>query len=155
MSPSRTPEGDDGVPYSFAVEYNGPPVAYDLPKAVPLSVEKIPVAAVVSQIDDEDIEYYAEEGVALFWGIEYYNDKLMHSDKDGVGYVTTEILLKKDLHSFTLSNGWAFPRRVYFNGEDCQMPLPDNFPALPNTTTRLSNSLLFFFSLLLTVLLHL
>ncbi|XP_028763970.1 extra-large guanine nucleotide-binding protein 1 isoform X2 [Neltuma alba] len=54
MSPARTPEGDDGVPYSFAVEYNGPPVAFDLPKAVPISVEKIPVAAVVSQVPLSD-----------------------------------------------------------------------------------------------------
>lgn len=54
MSPARTPEGDDGVSYSFAVEYNGPPVSYDLPKAVPISVEKIPVAAVVSQVPLSD-----------------------------------------------------------------------------------------------------
>lgn len=44
----------------------------------------------------------------------------------------TEILLLKDMNSFTLSNGWAFPRRVYFNGENCEMPLPDTFPMLPN-----------------------
>lgn len=46
----RTPSADEGVQYSFAVEYNGPPVAYDLPRAVPISVEKIPVAAVVTQV---------------------------------------------------------------------------------------------------------
>ena len=56
----------------------------------------------------------------------------MHSDKDGVGLVTTEILLDKDPNSFTVSNGWAFPRRIYFNGENCEMPLPDTFPMLPN-----------------------
>lgn len=33
--------------YSFAVEYTGPPVPYDLPRAIPINVEKIPVAAVV------------------------------------------------------------------------------------------------------------
>ncbi|XP_015890089.3 extra-large guanine nucleotide-binding protein 1 [Ziziphus jujuba] len=43
---------NDGVQvqYSFAMEYNGPPVAYDLPRAVPINVERIPVAAVVAQV---------------------------------------------------------------------------------------------------------
>lgn len=41
---------EDEVQYSFALEYNGPPLPYDLPRAVPINVEKIPVAAVVSQV---------------------------------------------------------------------------------------------------------
>ena len=45
---------NDGVQYSFAVEYNGPPVNYDIPRAVPINVEKIPVAAVVSQVPLSD-----------------------------------------------------------------------------------------------------
>ncbi|KAJ1415959.1 COBRA, plant [Sesbania bispinosa] len=69
---------------------------------------------------------------ALFWGIDFYNSELLHSDKGRQGVVTTEILLEKDPNSFTLRNGWAFPRRIYFNGEDCEMPLPDTFPMLPN-----------------------
>ncbi|CAI8588790.1 unnamed protein product [Vicia faba] len=36
--------------YSFAVEYDGPPLGYDLPRAVPITVDNIPVAAVVSQV---------------------------------------------------------------------------------------------------------
>ncbi|XP_024933547.3 COBRA-like protein 1 isoform X2 [Ziziphus jujuba] len=72
-----------------------------------------------------------EDDVALFWGIKYYNDVLLQAVEDKPGSVTTEILLNKE-DSFTLSNGWALPRRIYFNGEDCQMPQPDNFPALPN-----------------------
>ncbi|WCJ31026.1 Extra-large guanine nucleotide-binding protein 1 [Euphorbia peplus] len=44
------PAKEDGVQYSFALEYNGPPIAYDLPRAVPINVSKIPVAAVVSQL---------------------------------------------------------------------------------------------------------
>ncbi|KAL2460013.1 COBRA-like protein 2 [Abeliophyllum distichum] len=72
------------------------------------------------------------EEVALFWGKPFYNTELLQADKDQLGSVTTEILLQKDSNSFTLSNGWVFPRTIYFNGENCQMPLPDTFPMLPN-----------------------
>nr|GMD01012.1 extra-large guanine nucleotide-binding protein 1 [Ipomoea batatas] len=41
---------DDGVEYSFAMEYHGPPIAHELPRAVPINVDRIPVAAVVSQM---------------------------------------------------------------------------------------------------------
>ncbi|CAK9162057.1 unnamed protein product [Ilex paraguariensis] len=70
--------------------------------------------------------------VALFWGLAYYNDELVQADEKELGSVTTEILLQKDPDSFTLSNGWAFPRKIYVNGENCEMPLPDIFPMLPN-----------------------
>ncbi|KAG8368159.1 hypothetical protein BUALT_Bualt15G0016100 [Buddleja alternifolia] len=72
------------------------------------------------------------EEVALFWGKSFYNSELVQANDYQVGSVSTEILLQKDSNSFTLSNGWAFPRRIYFNGENCQMPLPDIFPMLPN-----------------------
>ncbi|KAK2426607.1 extra-large guanine nucleotide-binding protein [Trifolium repens] len=36
--------------YSFAVEYDGPPLTYDLPRALPIAVDNIPVASVVSQV---------------------------------------------------------------------------------------------------------
>ncbi|TKY75465.1 COBRA protein 1 [Spatholobus suberectus] len=78
-----------------------------------------------------------QDGVSLFWGIDYYNSELLHSDKDRVGLVTTEILMDKDPNSFTVRNGWAFPRRIYFNGENCEMPLPDTFPTLPNGSSSL------------------
>ncbi|KAJ1419094.1 Zinc finger, FYVE/PHD-type [Sesbania bispinosa] len=42
------------VEYSFAVEYDGPPVGYDLPRAVPITVDNIPVASVVSQVPLSD-----------------------------------------------------------------------------------------------------
>ncbi|KAG9151453.1 hypothetical protein Leryth_015079 [Lithospermum erythrorhizon] len=76
------------------------------------------------------------DDVALFWGLDYYNDELLQAQDVQVGSVTSEILLSKDLESFTLSNGWAFPRRIYFNGDNCQMPLPDTFPSLPNGYKR-------------------
>ncbi|XP_061374446.1 extra-large guanine nucleotide-binding protein 1-like isoform X1 [Gastrolobium bilobum] len=49
-----SPVADDGSLYSFAVEYDGPPLGYDLPRAVPISVDDIPVAAVVSQVPLSD-----------------------------------------------------------------------------------------------------
>ncbi|KAI4325504.1 hypothetical protein MLD38_030895 [Melastoma candidum] len=43
-------EGGDAPTYSFAVQYTGPPVPRDLPRAVPVSLERIPVAPVLSQV---------------------------------------------------------------------------------------------------------
>ncbi|KAF7841139.1 cobra-like protein 1 [Senna tora] len=90
-----------------------------------------------------------QDGVVLFWGIDYYNDELLQSDKDQLGYVTTEVLMKKDLEVFTLRNGWGFPRTIYFNGDNCEMPLPDTFPMLPNGCSKFgsfhSNPLLLLF----------
>lgn len=48
--PPEASDADDGVQYSFAIEYKGPPVSYDLPRAVPINVDRIPVAAVVGQV---------------------------------------------------------------------------------------------------------
>nr|GMC65995.1 protein COBRA-like [Ipomoea batatas] len=57
-------------------------------------------------------------------------------------YWRSELLFKKDLTSFTFEKGWAFPRRVYFNGDNCVMPPPDSYPYLPNTSSRHKTSLL-------------
>jgi hypothetical protein len=84
-------------------------------------------------------ETLADE-VALLWGIEYYNTELLNADEDQLGSVTTEMLLNKDADSFTLRNGWAFPRRIYFNGENCEMALPDTFPMLPNGSSSLRST---------------
>lgn len=54
MSPLAASTADDGAEYSFAVEYSGPPVTYDIPRAVPINVERIPVAAVVGQVSLSD-----------------------------------------------------------------------------------------------------
>ncbi|KAJ4833310.1 hypothetical protein Tsubulata_004339, partial [Turnera subulata] len=78
---------------------------------------------------------FADE-VALFWGLQYYNTELLQANEEQPGSVTTDILLKKDPDTFTLSNGWALPRRIYFSGEECAMPLPETFPMLPNGSFR-------------------
>ncbi|CAN6574610.1 unnamed protein product [Malus baccata var. baccata] len=49
------------------------------------------------------------------------------------GHVQSEMLLKKDKNTFTFREGWAFPRKVYFNGDECQLPPPDVYPFLPNS----------------------
>ncbi|KAG8368816.1 hypothetical protein BUALT_Bualt15G0086100 [Buddleja alternifolia] len=67
----------------------------------------------------------------MFYGIQYYNDMLLQSGENG--NVQTEMLLHKDPGIFTFREGWAFPRKISFNGEDCVMPSPDDYPRLPNT----------------------
>lgn len=69
----------------------------------------------------------------MFWGINYYNDMLLHAGDEG--NVQTEILLRKDAGVFTFDAGWAFPRTVSFNGDECVMPPPDLFPRLPNESS--------------------
>ncbi|KAA3465359.1 extra-large guanine nucleotide-binding protein 1-like isoform X2 [Gossypium australe] len=46
---SSPPKDDDSnVEYSFAIEYNGPPVSFDIPRAVPVDVDQLPTPATVS-----------------------------------------------------------------------------------------------------------
>lgn len=47
-------DGGQGAQYSFALEYNGPPVSCDIPRAVPINLTQIPVAAVVTQVSLAD-----------------------------------------------------------------------------------------------------
>ena len=67
----------------------------------------------------------------MFYGIKFFNDVLMEAGPDG--NVQSELILQKDAYTFTLNEGWAFPRNVYFNGDGCMMPLPDSYPHLPNS----------------------
>ena len=60
----------------------------------------------------------------MFYGIKDVNDLLREA-----GHKKT----------FTLDQGWAFPLRVYFNGDECMMPLPDIYPSLPNSAFYSSN----------------
>ncbi|CAI9110063.1 OLC1v1010025C2 [Oldenlandia corymbosa var. corymbosa] len=45
---------EDGVEYAFAMEYLGPPITGEIPRALPINVDRIPVAAVVSQVPLRD-----------------------------------------------------------------------------------------------------
>ena len=76
----------------------------------------------------------------MFYGLKYFNDHLMQAGP--YGNVQSEVLMRKDASTFTFRQGWAFPRKVYFNGDECQMPPPDAYPWLPNASPRLSASLL-------------
>lgn len=67
----------------------------------------------------------------MFYGMKYYNDLLMEAGP--LGNVQSEILLQKDADTFTFKQGWAFPRKVYFNGDECTLPSPDTYPFLPNS----------------------
>ena len=70
----------------------------------------------------------------MFYGMKFYNDLLMEAGP--AGNVQSEVLLHKDKNTFTLKHGWAFPRRVYFNGQECKLPPPDAYPTLPNSSNH-------------------
>lgn len=69
----------------------------------------------------------------MLWGMKFYNDLLMQAGP--LGNVQSELLFRKDSSTFTFEKGWAFPRRVYFNGDNCVMPQPDSYPYMPNAGT--------------------
>ncbi|KAK6945644.1 COBRA, plant [Dillenia turbinata] len=90
-----------------------------------------------------------ESGV--FFGIQSFNDLLLQSGE--TGNVQTEMLLHKDAGIFTFREGWGFPRKISFNGDECVMPPPDEYPRLPNGGLRFkSRPWMGFFSSLLLVL---
>lgn len=80
------------------------------------------------------------DDTAMLWGIKFYNDLLMQAGP--LGNVQSELLFRKDTSKFTFEKGWAFPHRIYFNGDNCVMPPPDSYPWLPNFSPRPNFSLL-------------
>uniref|UniRef100_A0A7N0T9L4 COBRA-like protein n=1 Tax=Kalanchoe fedtschenkoi TaxID=63787 RepID=A0A7N0T9L4_KALFE len=82
--------------------------------------------------------YASINDTGMLYGMKYYNDLLMEAGP--FGNVQSEILLQKDASTFTLKQGWAFPRKVYFNGDECMLPPPDTYPFLPNSVHFNRNS---------------
>lgn len=74
---------------------------------------------------------YADD-TGMFYGMKFYNDLLMEAGP--LGNIQSELLLRKDKNTFTLKQGWAFPRKVYFNGDECMLPPPDTYPFLPSSS---------------------
>ncbi|XWS47493.1 hypothetical protein CRYUN_Cryun14cG0157000 [Craigia yunnanensis] len=78
--------------------------------------------------------YTAINDTAMLWGVKFYNDLLSQAGK--LGNVQSELLFRKEKSTFTFEKGWAFPRRIYFNGDNCVMPPPDAYPWLPNASSH-------------------
>ncbi|XP_010032552.2 protein COBRA [Eucalyptus grandis] len=97
--------------------------------------------------------YAAINDTAMLYGIKFYNDLLMQDGPSG--NVQSELLFRKDASTFTFDKGWAFPRRIYFNGDNCVMPPPDAYPSLPNASIRWGVSRFSIAVILLVLLLHL
>ncbi|CAN6289132.1 unnamed protein product [Urochloa humidicola] len=76
------------------------------------------------------VPYGSINDTGMFYGLKFYNDLLMEAGP--FGNVQSEVLMRKDARTFTFSQGWAFPRKIYFNGDECKMPSPDSYPYLPN-----------------------
>ncbi|KAI3736873.1 hypothetical protein L2E82_26860 [Cichorium intybus] len=75
------------------------------------------------------VPYRSINDTGMFYG-KFYNDLLMEAGP--FGNVQSEVLMQKDRNTFTFKQGWAFPRKVYFNGEECKLPPPEEYPSLPN-----------------------
>ncbi|KAJ4849034.1 COBRA-like protein 4 [Turnera subulata] len=80
------------------------------------------------------VPYASINDTGMFYGMKYFNDVLMEAGV--LGNVQSEVLLQKDLNTFTFKQGWAFPRKVYFNGDECMLPPPDTYPFLPNSASK-------------------
>lgn len=87
-----------------------------------------------------NLVFFQTDDTAMLWGLKFYNDFLMQAGP--LGNVQSELLFRKDQATFTFDKGWAFPRRIYFNGDNCVMPPPDAYPWLPNSGFRQYTSLL-------------
>ncbi|XP_047317876.1 COBRA-like protein 2 [Impatiens glandulifera] len=92
--------------------------------------------------------YGSINDTGMLWGLKFYNDFL--SQAGPVGNVQSELLFQKEKSMFGFDNGWAFPRRIYFNGDNCVMPPPDAYPFSPNNSYCYRVSM---FTLLIVILL--
>ncbi|KAK8686233.1 hypothetical protein V6N13_125260 [Hibiscus sabdariffa] len=77
------------------------------------------------------VPYESINDTGMFYGLKFFNDILKEAGADG--NVQSELILKKDMNTFTFKQGWAFPHKIYFNGDQCMMPAPDQYPYLPSS----------------------
>ncbi|GAU47499.1 hypothetical protein TSUD_285290 [Trifolium subterraneum] len=94
------------------------------------------------------VPYGSINDTGMFYGMKYFNDLLMEAGAKG--NIQSEVLLQKNQDTFTFKQGWAFPHKVYFNGDECMLPPPDSYPFLPNSAPA---SLLTFKALIFSLLL--
>ncbi|KVH92629.1 Glycosyl-phosphatidyl inositol-anchored, plant [Cynara cardunculus var. scolymus] len=80
------------------------------------------------------VPYESINDTGMFYGMKFFNDLLMEAGPKG--NVQSEVLLQKDQNTFTFKQGWAFPRKVYFNGDECILPPPESYPFLPNSAHK-------------------
>jgi hypothetical protein len=73
-----------------------------------------------------NIIFILTDDTTLLWGVKSYDNLLMEAGRNS-GDVQAELLFHKH-KSFSLSNGWPFPWRVYFNGDNCAMPPHGVYP---------------------------
>ncbi|KAM6593804.1 COBRA-like protein 4 [Cannabis sativa] len=92
------------------------------------------------------VPFQSKNDSGLFYGMKFFNDVLMEAGPNG--NVQTEIIMEKDLETFTFREGWAFPRKIYFNGDECMMPPPDSYPRMPNSAHSFLPNLSLFWVLL-------
>lgn len=95
------------------------------------------------------VPYQDINDTGMFYGMKFYNDLLMEAGP--FGNVQSEVLLRKDKTTFTLKQGWGFPRRIYFNGDECKLPPPDSYPFLPNSAREIRS----FYSTMVAIVLFL
>ncbi|XP_073105648.1 COBRA-like protein 4 [Elaeis guineensis] len=70
------------------------------------------------------VPYGSINDTGMFHGMKCYRDLL--TEAGPLGNVQPELLLQKDQNTITLKQGWAFPHKVYFNGDECALPPPDS-----------------------------
>ncbi|XP_004309891.1 PREDICTED: protein COBRA-like [Fragaria vesca subsp. vesca] len=73
--------------------------------------------------------YAGINDTAMLWGVKFYNNILMQAGP--LGTVESELIFQKHGINSNLSKDWAFPQRVYFNGDNCIMPSADAYLVLP------------------------
>jgi hypothetical protein len=79
--------------------------------------------------------FLLKDDTTMFWGVKSYNDLLMQADP--TGYAQTELFFSKGQIDVYFQKRLSLPRTIYFNGDSCVMPPPNDSLELPNAGTKL------------------